>query len=276
MLHSPSVCERQAPGSDTVSVTFPALEQHFALLEQQITQLKLQVRQAQQLSNLGTIAALIAHEFNNILCPMQSYASYALVDGDPELTRKALERTVSNSKVLKAMSERLLSLGSAKAPEFEVVSLRQVVDEAVASLCRDLSKDRVRFKCEVDDETRVWGDPLHLQQVFFNVLLNARAVLIKNGGGKLSIGTHTTGDRVAVEIRDNGPGIAPEIKDRIFDPLASTRGAGAKGGKRCGGLGLALCKDIIEECGGKIAADSTPGEGTTFILTLRTGPPDSS
>ena len=270
MIQSPSVCERPAPNPTTT------LEQHFTLLEQQITQLKLQVRQAQQLSNLGTIAALIAHEFNNVLCPMQSYASYALADGDPELTRKALERTISNSKVLKAMSERLLALGSAKTPEFEVIPLRQVIDEAVATLCRDLSKDRVRFKCEVDDQTRVWGDPLHLQQVFFNLLLNARAVLMKNGGGKLGISARAAADQVTVELSDNGPGIDPEIRDRIFDPLASTRAASPEGHKRCGGLGLALCKDIIEECGGTITADSTPGAGTTFTLTLRTGPPASS
>ena len=267
MLQSPPVRERQAASSAST------LETHFALLEQQITQLKVQVRQAQQLSNLGTIAALIAHEFNNVLCPMQSYASYALAEGDPDLTRKALQKTVNNSKVLQAMSARLLALGSAKIPDFKLVSLRHVVDEAVASLCRDLDKDRIRFKCEVDDETNVWGDPLHLQQVFFNLLLNARTVLTSNGGGKLSISAQTVADEVVVELSDNGPGIAPEIRERIFDPFASTRLASADGRKRCGGLGLALCKDIVEECGGTIAVDSTPGEGTTFTLTFRSAKP---
>ena len=269
MLQSPPVRERQAASSSSTST----LEAHFALLEQQITQLKVQVRQAQQLSNLGTIAALIAHEFNNVLCPMQAYASYALAEGDPDLTRKALEKTVNNSKVLKAMSERLLTLGAAKIPDFKLTSLRQVVDEAVASLCRDLSKDRIRFKCEVDDETNVWGDPLHLQQVFFNLLLNARAVLTKNGGGKLSISARPVAGEVVVEMSDNGPGIAPEIRERIFDPFASTRPTGTDGRKRCGGLGLALCKDIVEECGGKITVDSIPGEGTTFTITLRSAEP---
>jgi len=189
------------------------------------------------------------------------------------LTRKALEKTVNNCKVLEAMSVRLLTLGSAKIPDFKLVSLRHVIDEAAASLCRDLSKDRIRFKCEVDDETNIWGDPLHLQQVFFNLLLNARTALTKNGGGKLSISARPVRGEVVVEMSDNGPGIAPEISERLFDPFASTRATGADERKRCGGLGLALCKDIVEECGGTITVNSTPGEGTTFTLTLRSAEP---
>ena len=142
-------------------------------------------------------------------------------------------------------------------------------------MCRDLSKDQIRFKCEIEENAKVWGDPLHLQQVFFNLLLNARSALAKQGGGRLGISARGLTNQVLVDIRDNGPGIAPEIKDRLFDPFASTRPSGGEKRSRCGGLGLALCKDIIEECGGKIAVDSTLGEGTTFTLTLRSAPPGS-
>ncbi|HNQ21476.1 MAG TPA: HAMP domain-containing sensor histidine kinase [Phycisphaerae bacterium] len=237
-------------------------------LEAQIGALRLQVRQAQQLSNLGTAAATVVHEFNNLLAPMLSYARYALTEKDPELTQKALETTVKSTQVLVAMSDRLLALSSAKPPAFRLTSLRLIIDEAVACLCRDFSKDRVRFRCLVDDSVKVWGDPLHLQQVFFNLLLNARSALGKTQGGDLTVTAEAQDERVVVEVRDTGPGVAPGLLERIFEPFATTRTADAEGRTRCGGLGLALCRDIVEESGGTISVTSEVGRGTTFTIVL--------
>ena len=265
---------RQPPSSARPAPV--GLDAQFARLAGQLEQLKMQVRQAQQLSNLGTAAATIVHEFNNLLVPMLSYARYAQANDDPVMLRKAVETTINTGQVLVAMSDRLLRLSAAKATELALTPLAPIADEAVACLCRDFQKDGISFAQRIDEGLEVWADPLHLQQVFFNLLLNARAALAKQHGGQLVVEAKRAGDEAVIEVRDTGPGIAPDIVGRLFDPFATTRKADGKGRARCGGLGLSLCKDIVEESGGSIAVSSEVGVGTTFTIRLPARVPDGA
>ena len=112
------------------------IERQVAKLEERFAQLKAQVRQAQQLSAMGPAAAVIAHEFNNLLSPVLSYAQYALQEDDMELGRKALRITVQNVRVLKAMSERLLEVSAAKTPEAHAVLLRPAGEDQADAIVR--------------------------------------------------------------------------------------------------------------------------------------------
>jgi signal transduction histidine kinase len=237
------------------------------MLEHRFTELKAQVRQAQQLSAMGLATATIAHEFSNLLSPVLAYVQYALDTDDAALSRKALSVTAKNVRVLTRMSDRLLEVGAAKAPDHRHVLVRAAVDEAVETLCRDLSKDGLTFVNEVPESLTAWAEPLHLHQVFFNLLLNARDAMVPRRSGCIRAAAEAVGDRVRITVSDNGPGIDPDRLTTIFDPLQSSK-KDVAGRTRCGGLGLALCRDLIEEDGGSITVESTPDQGTAFHIQL--------
>ena len=127
---NPNPPVRQPPNGQVV----PSVEEQFAQLESQFQVLKAQVRQAQQLSSLGTAAATIAHEFNNLLTPILSYAQVALGAEDMEIKNKALSVTLKNVQMLIAMSERILEISAAKPAKKEDVLVKQAVDDARAGL----------------------------------------------------------------------------------------------------------------------------------------------
>lgn len=258
-------------GSQAITETTanePGLEDRLTGVQNQLDRLKAQVRQAQQLAHLGTIAATIAHEVNNLLTPIRSYAQAALDSNDPSLREKALTVTLKNVDMLVAMTGRVLEVSAAKAWDRRSVSVRKTAEDAVASLCRDLSKDGIRLRMDVDESLYAFVDPLQLQQVFFNLFLNARNAMASSRDGRLVVAGRRDGARVVVDVSDSGPGIAPGIIEHIFDALETTKVADRDGKQRCAGLGLALCRDLIEENGGQITVASRLAEGTTFTLHL--------
>ncbi len=219
---------------------------------------------------LGTTSAMLAHEYNNVLAPVISYAQYALDRNDVPLMRKTLETVLKQFSAVQAMSDRVLGFARQDAATITVFNLRRVLEEAVGCLGRDLAKDNITLTFEGDKSIEIKGDADALQQVFFNLVLNARQALIeKKGMLKITV-TPLPGSRVMIHVRDSGCGIRPENLERVFDEFFSTK-AENRGRDRKGiGLGLAICKDIIEEHGGCIDVESIEGHGTTFTVTLPT------
>ena len=238
-------------------------------LEERFVALRDQARQAQRLASLGTAAAMLAHEFNNLMTPVVGYAEYALQHDDVEMMKKALRTTLRQTATLTAMADRILGLAIDEAQSFESVSVRPCAEEAVASLCRDLSKDGITLKIDVGDDLKVWADPKQLVQVLFNLLVNARQA-IGGHGGRITIGAHQTVDeQTAIEVRDTGCGIPAEQLGAVFEPFFTTKQDLRRDGARCGsGLGLAICKDIIDEHRGRLTVESQVDRGTTFTITL--------
>jgi len=235
--------------------------------EAQIATLRFQLRQAQPLATLGTAAAMLAHEFNNLMTPVVAYARFA-VDADDEALRvKALEMTLKQTVIITAMCDRIIGLAVQKPPEHESVSLADVLDEAVASLGRDLAKDGITLKRKVDDSIRVWADARHLQQVFFNLLLNARRAMEDRRGLICVEAQPASNGHIRIEFRDTGCGIPQAELERIFDPFVTSKDGGASGGGVTG-LGLTICRELIREHGGTISASSVPGQGTAFVIEL--------
>lgn len=250
-----------------------AVEAQLGALQAMLDTLRAQVRQAQQLAHLGTAAATIAHEVNNLLTPIYSYAKYALEADERELYRKALTVTCRNAQMLVAMSERVLSISAAKSAAPQAVKVREAALLAAESLCRDVRKDGLTLVVEVDDDIAVTADALHMQQVFFNLFLNARSAMAPQHQGRLEVRAGTASGRVRITVRDTGPGIAPELLPHIFDALQSSKPVTSEGPQRCAGLGLALCRDLVTENGGTIAAESVPGAGSTFTIELPAAAP---
>ena len=140
-------------------------------LEEQFNRLKEQVRQTQQLAALGTAAAMMAHEYNNVMTPVVGYARVAAESNDPELMKKALSMTLRQASVLSAMSDRILGLAVNEAQSFEPVKLKAVVEEAVAAMCRDPANDGITRAGDHGVEIRVAATgcgikPEHLDSIF--------------------------------------------------------------------------------------------------------------
>ena len=244
------------------------LRDHIGHLETKLGDLYGQVRQAQQLASLGTAAATLAHEVNNLLTPIVNYTDQAMRSNDEVLCKKALGVTWKNAQMLVSMSERILNISAPTERQKTSVSIRRSADDASDSLCRELSKDGITFNNEVDADLAVNTDPLSLQQVFFNLFLNARDVLVARRGGLLKVTATKMSDHVVIRVSDNGGGIPKDMLPYVFEPLRSSKTKAEGHRNRCKGLGLALCRNLVREMGGHIAVDSQPGEGTTFTMKL--------
>ncbi len=265
----------RSSAQDATPMDAASVEQRLARLSAQFDLLKAQVRQAQQLSSLGTAAATMAHEFSNLLTPILSYAEYAVNGDDTELMKKALTVTAKNTRILVRMCERILELNAASPPTLQSVSIHRVVKDALESLCRDLSKDGITVNVEVDESLTAWADPLQLQQVLFNLLLNAREAMAPAHSGRLAVSARRSGDKTCIRLHNTGPAIPADVLPHIFDALQTTKPGERDGRKRCGGLGLALCRDLVTENGGTIDVTSDDRNGTTFTLSLPGSDPAS-
>lgn len=244
------------------------LQLHIERLETQFETLRQQVRQTHQLASLGTAAAMMAHEFNNLMCPVVGFARMALDAQDVELMQKALNLTLKHLAIMSGVSDRVLGLAAHEAQVYEPSQLKCIVEESVACLVRDPAKDGISIKLDVPDDLMVRADDKQIIQVLFNLLLNARAA-IEHGNGRIVIAASQSAEnKVLLTVRDNGCGIDPEHIDSIFDPFFTTKKKPRSGERKGSGLGLAICSDIIKEHGGTIAVESQVGEGTCFTITL--------
>jgi signal transduction histidine kinase len=228
--------------------------------------LRNQLRQSQRLATVGTMMAMVAHEFNNILTPIINYAQMARKN--PRLTEKAIARAADGGQRATSICRALLGVvrGESKGPEFVCVS--EIVRETFEAMARDPEKDRIELRIDVPDTLVLLTRRVEFQQIILNLLMNARAaVLPKPGLRRVSVRATGNTKRIELSVSDTGVGIAPENLDLIFEPFFTTR-RGEDGQPQGHGLGLAICREIVEEMEGSIGVESTPEEGTTFSISL--------
>jgi PAS domain S-box-containing protein len=232
------------------------------------TQLEEQVVQADKLSSIGLLAAGVAHEVNTPLAVISSYAQMLAkqVEGDPNKA-KALEKITAQTFRASEIVNSLLSFSRTAANELAPVQIDKALNETLGLVEPQLRKANVTVEMDFEaDLPEVRGVAGKLQQVFLNLVLNARDAM--PDGGRISIrARHIENDGgndvVRVEISDTGVGIPREKLARIFDPFFTT-----KGPKRGTGLGLSVSYGIIKEHAGSLTAESLPGQGATFTIEL--------
>jgi signal transduction histidine kinase len=259
------VTDKQPAGNDET------LSRQFAAAQEQLEFLRDQLTESQRLATIGTIAAVIAHEFNNLLTPIVSYSQYALASAESEspdmpLIRKALSKAFSSSSKAGKICASMLSLARGEST-FDDVSVQKLVDEVLLVLARDPQKDGIALRVQVQPELSVRADPVQLEQVLLNLLINARQAMLGKGGS-LTIKALRVETEVRIQVMDTGPGILPSLMPRIFEPFFTTRDEECRGEPKGTGLGLAICKEIIEHHGGRIDVFSEIGRGTTFTIHL--------
>jgi two-component system NtrC family sensor kinase len=222
-----------------------------------------QLQHSEKMASIGLLAAGVAHEVNTPLAGISSYTQMLRQevdrsDGKGELLDKIEKQAFRAAKII----NNLLNFSRASAPSFEPVDLNKVLLDVVSLLEHQLTASRIKVRKELAESLpRVRGDENRLQQVFFNLILNARDAMAK--GGWLTLATRAEDDTVLVEVGDTGEGIRRENIKRIYDPFFTTKGIG-----RGTGLGLSVSYGILQEHGGAIFVDSAPGKGTTFQVTL--------
>jgi two-component system, NtrC family, sensor kinase len=243
-----------------------------AELQAEIDSLRAELDHNQRLATLGTLAAGIAHEINNILTPVLAYAQLAAAHPeDQALQAKVAEKSVTGVHAAAQITQAMLGFART-ADESDETDVLRTFQQALDCIGCDLSKNRIAVNVKVQSGCIVRMRPLALQQVFINLILNARTAMARRGGRLTIQATPCGNGQVSLEISDTGPGIPKQIAGRLFQPFVSTnisrRAATAAGQKQGTGLGLAICRRLVEEAGGTIIARSQPEQGATFIINL--------
>ena len=226
-----------------------------------------QLQQREKLSSIGLLAAGVAHEVNTPLTGVSSYTQMLLgmlSETDPKhalllKVRRQAERATNIVNNLLNFSR------TGDATEFTELDISRVLDDTLQLLEPQLRGNQIEIVRGYDhDSPQVFGNSGKLQQVFTNLLLNARDAT--PAGGSIKISTIPSEDHsLTIEVADSGIGIAPENVAKIYDPFYTTKGVG-----RGTGLGLAVSYGIVQEHSGHISVESTPGRGTIFRITLPT------
>ena len=255
-------------------------------LQRQLAAVREQLTETQRLATIGTIAAVIAHEFNNLLTPIVSYTQYALTSaegGKPDmpLIRKALGKAYHSSTKAGKICASMLALARGESAGRAAVSVPGRVDEALSVMARDPQKDGIALRVQVQPGLSVTADLVQLEQVLLNLLINARHALMGHGrNGAITIkaaaveagGSPDAGEPGAcalkIQVIDNGPGIPEKVLPRIFEPFFTTKATAKKGEQKGTGLGLAICRQIMAHHNGRVEVESAVGKGTTFTLWL--------
>ena len=242
---------------------------------------RLQARlvQAEKLASLGILSAGVAHELNNPL----SFVSNNLAvlerdindlgeEADPAAVRQDIEQLLGSTRrgVKRAADivQGLRDFARVDRAETDLMDIHQAITASLEFLHERLDRLHIEVDRQFGELPPVSCAPARMNQLFFELLNNAIQAIeaTSRGRGRIEIRTHADGDRVVVELTDDGCGIPAEVLPRIFDPFFTTRPVGA--GK---GLGLSTSHGVVADHGGQIEVESAPGKGTTLRVALPVG-----
>jgi signal transduction histidine kinase/ActR/RegA family two-component response regulator len=254
-----------------------ALQAHAAELEAQVTartrELEAQreaLFQTEKVAAMGQLLAGVSHELNNPLSTIVGYTQLLLRRVGTGAMAEQLGKIATSAERCTRIVTNFLALARQYPPERQLVQLNQLVDDAFELLSYSLRIDSVDVvKRFAPDLPQLWADPHQLQQVIVNLLTNAhqalRAVPTRR---RLTLTTRyeRASDRIRLEIADSGPGVPADIRLRVFDPFFTTKAPG-----QGTGLGLSLCRGIVDAHEGVLRLEATPGGGATFVVELPAG-----
>jgi signal transduction histidine kinase len=222
---------------------------------------------------MGELAASIAHEVNQPLGAIVGNADICLnwlANGRPDLDqlREALADISNDGHRASEVIARIRSLVKKSAPQKTMLDLNEVVGEVLALVRHEAQRKQVALNAELHAELpRVHGDRVQLQQVLLNLTMNAIEAMsgVEGRQRQLTVKTvRSDGNEASVAVQDNGVGITPSATEQLFKPFHTTKTEGM-------GMGLAICRSIIQAHGGYLWAEPNAGPGATFQFTL---PPD--
>ncbi|MEZ4257071.1 MAG: ATP-binding protein [Polyangiales bacterium] len=233
----------------------------------EVRHLEEQVIQAEKLATLGQLAAGVVHELNNPLTSISVYSDYLHKKlegaGHDAADVERLRRIHQNTERILRFTRDLVTYArpSTGVPAYE--SIHEVLDQALVFCEHVIGEAGAAIERRFTTApSEVYAVKAQLHQVFINLITNACHAM-PEGAGQLVLETRVVRGKVYVRISDNGPGIAPGQRDRIFEPFYSTKGEG-KGT----GLGLSIVRNIVDQHGGEIRVEADVGQGATFEIIL--------
>lgn len=228
-----------------------------------------QLVQASKLAALGQIAAGVAHEINQPVAAIQTQAETATVyleRGEADAAnlpnvRQALSRIADLTQRIGAITHELRGFSRKAETRLEAVRIGDAIDGALLLVGGRLRQGGVRLVRSGDGDLTVYADCVRLEQVIINLLQNAAEALDQTEDPTITVKVAAQGRRVVLTVSDNGPGIAPEIRDSLFIPFTTSRPQGL-------GLGLIICRDIVASFGGELRLGASR-RGAAFVVSLR-------
>ncbi|GFE61440.1 nitrogen regulation protein NR(II) [Geobacter sp. AOG2] len=223
-----------------------------------------EMAQRESLAKMGEMGAMLAHEIRNPLAGIKGFAQLIEKRPDDSRTKESARRIVGEARRLESLVTDLLAFARNDGGEAEPCVLAQLVEHSVDLMRPEAEQAHVALVVDCPPDLVVTGKRDRLGQVLLNIVKNG--VQAMPDGGELRVTVHAAGPQVIITINDTGHGISPENIARIFTPFFTTKARGT-------GLGLALCKKIVEEHRGSIAIESSsPGTTVTIMLPgIRTG-----
>ena len=246
------------------------LEKAKQALEERYHKVEMELAHVNRLTAMGELAASITHEFNQPLAGMVTNASAGLrwlerQPPDVEEARQALGRITRDGNRASDVIGRIRALIRREAPRKDDVEINKVILEVIALTRGELMKNNVSMQTQLAEGLPlIQGDRVQLQQVILNLVLNAVQAMtdVTERTRELLISTERQASgAVLVTVRDSGPGFSPESFDRLFDPFYTTKAEGM-------GMGLSICRSIVDAHGGRIWASLTAGLGAIVQFTL--------
>ncbi len=242
-------------------------------------EMETQLRQAQKMEAIGTLAGGIAHDFNNILGIISGYAELLRSDvASIERAAKKINNILTASQRAKNLIRQILTFSSQAEPVLSPVEINSIIKEAV-DLLRGSLPSNIEFILDLPDSPSIiMGDATQFQQIIMNLCVNAGHAMKEKGGilrislvknnieeGYLRNKDLVPGPYFKLSVEDTGCGMPPDVLKRIFDPFFTTRSAG-----QGTGLGLSVVHGIVKSFGGNISVNSEPEKGTCFDILIPT------
>jgi signal transduction histidine kinase len=234
---------------------------------QETEQLRQQLLQAQKLSSVGTLASSVAHEFNNILTTIINYAKLGMRAENDAARVNSLEKILKAGQRAATITSSMLGFARKSTNRREVCDIVSLVEEILVLTGKDLSKHHITVETRFEGRPRASVVPGQIEQILLNLIINARQAMPR--GGRLRVQVREQPDSQLVEIRiaDSGCGIPPEKLRLIFEPFYTTKDPDEEGHGGTG-LGLSVCRQIIEQHQGRIRVESLVGKGSVFTVKL--------
>jgi signal transduction histidine kinase len=229
--------------------------------------LRKQLLQAQKLSSVGTLALSVAHEFNNILTTIMNAAKLGLRADSDDGRAAALEKVLKASQRAAAITTSMLGFARNNSTRREMGDLISLVEEVLVLTAKDLSKHHIQVETDFAGRPQAPVVVGQIQQILLNLIINARQAMPKGGRLRISVYENPQSRTAEIRIADSGCGIPPDKLRSIFEPFYTTKTPDGEGHGGTG-LGLSVCRQIIEQHQGRIRVESLVGRGSIFTIKL--------
>jgi signal transduction histidine kinase len=234
----------------------------------EIDLLRQQLMRAQRLSSVGTLASSVAHEFNNILTTIINYAKLGLRTQCTDASRiEALEKILKGSQRAAAIVGSMLGYARNQSMQRELTDLVSLVEDVLLLCGKDLSKHQVQVEKKFHGRPHAPVIRGQIEQILLNLVINARQAMPSGGRLTVEVRANPLSHMAEIRISDTGVGIPLDKLGLIFEPFYTTKEPDEEG-HGGNGLGLSVCRQIIEQHQGRIRVESIAGKGSKFTVKL--------